>query len=269
MIVVAGAAEAAAPCRRLAGGAGEALGRQPLRAAVDAVTEAYGLKRKDVYDAALALKAEESAPGVAAERFGHRGEALAALLPAAKLYRIVARRFKTPVGEIDLIAARFGVTGLRRGQGAQPRGDRSRGAGRRQPRRIVRAAQFYLARHPHLADTPLRFDVIFLAPRQAATASRQRLRAAGKLAMPFEHRRADGPHRLHQPGWRFDLRADARGAGARHTASTTTRPHSLALRDNVRSAVGGADRGVRHGEGRALPRSANPRARTSPPTTWC
>ena len=32
---------------------------EPLRAAVDAVTEAYGLKRKDVYAAALALKARD------------------------------------------------------------------------------------------------------------------------------------------------------------------------------------------------------------------
>ena len=31
--------------------------------------------------------------------------------------------------------------------------------------RIARAAQYYLARNPHLADTPLRFDVIFVAPR--------------------------------------------------------------------------------------------------------
>jgi 16S rRNA (cytidine1402-2'-O)-methyltransferase len=30
----------------------------PLRAAVDAVATKYGLKRKEVYDAALALKAE-------------------------------------------------------------------------------------------------------------------------------------------------------------------------------------------------------------------
>jgi 16S rRNA (cytidine1402-2'-O)-methyltransferase len=36
----------------------EALGRQPLRAAVDEVTEMFGLKRKQVYDAALRLKAE-------------------------------------------------------------------------------------------------------------------------------------------------------------------------------------------------------------------
>jgi 16S rRNA (cytidine1402-2'-O)-methyltransferase len=37
----------------------DALAEQPLRAAVDAVTERFGLKRKDVYDAALALKARE------------------------------------------------------------------------------------------------------------------------------------------------------------------------------------------------------------------
>ncbi|MDC9822521.1 16S rRNA (cytidine(1402)-2'-O)-methyltransferase [Devosia sp. ZB163] len=37
----------------------EALAAQPLRAAVDEISSRYGLKRKEVYDAALALKAEE------------------------------------------------------------------------------------------------------------------------------------------------------------------------------------------------------------------
>lgn len=60
VIVVAGAAEASAPdaadwqAALLA-----AMADQPLRAAVDAVTAQYGLKRKEVYDAALALKAEK------------------------------------------------------------------------------------------------------------------------------------------------------------------------------------------------------------------
>lgn len=60
VIVVAGAAEPAGPAAEdwqaalLA-----AMADQPLRAAVDAVTEQYGLKRKDVYDAALALKAQK------------------------------------------------------------------------------------------------------------------------------------------------------------------------------------------------------------------
>lgn len=35
---------------------GEAMTEQPLRAAVDAVTEQFGLKRKEVYDAALAIR---------------------------------------------------------------------------------------------------------------------------------------------------------------------------------------------------------------------
>ena len=37
----------------------ESLAGQPLRAAVDEITARYGLKRKEVYDAALALKAAE------------------------------------------------------------------------------------------------------------------------------------------------------------------------------------------------------------------
>lgn len=60
VIVLAGATEAATP------DAGEweaalalAMAEQPLRAAVDEVTEQFGLKRKEVYDAALRLKSEK------------------------------------------------------------------------------------------------------------------------------------------------------------------------------------------------------------------
>jgi 16S rRNA (cytidine1402-2'-O)-methyltransferase len=35
------------------------MAEQPLRAAVDEIASVFGLKRKDVYDAALALKAEK------------------------------------------------------------------------------------------------------------------------------------------------------------------------------------------------------------------
>ena len=60
VIVVAGAAEAAAPdAADWQAALVAAMADQPLRAAVDAVTEQYGLKRKEVYDAALALKAEK------------------------------------------------------------------------------------------------------------------------------------------------------------------------------------------------------------------
>ena len=60
VIVVAGAAEAAAPeaADWQAALATEMEG-QPLRVAVDEVTKRFGLKRKEVYDAALAIKAEK------------------------------------------------------------------------------------------------------------------------------------------------------------------------------------------------------------------
>ena len=99
----------------------------------------------------------------AAEGFGHRGEALAAWYLRLKLYRIVGRRVKTPVGEIDLIARRFGVTVFvevkTRGR-AETEADALMAVNQH---RIVHAAQYYVARHQHLAATPLRFDVIFLA----------------------------------------------------------------------------------------------------------
>ncbi|WP_172121725.1 MULTISPECIES: 16S rRNA (cytidine(1402)-2'-O)-methyltransferase [unclassified Devosia] len=60
VIVVAGAAEAPAPDAADWQAALLAeMADQPLRAAVDAVTARFGLKRKEVYDAALALKATD------------------------------------------------------------------------------------------------------------------------------------------------------------------------------------------------------------------
>jgi len=100
-----------------------------------------------------------------AERHGRRGELLAALFLQAQFYRIVERRFKSPVGEIDLIAQRFGTTVFvevkARGR-AESVGEALQQVNQQ---RIVRAAQYYLSRHPKLAATPLRFDVIFLAPK--------------------------------------------------------------------------------------------------------
>ncbi len=98
------------------------------------------------------------------ERAGRRGEAWAALFLRSQLYRVIARRVKTPVGEIDLIAERFGVTVFVevKARGFSHQEDEALNAVNR--RRIVRAAEAWLTRHPERANTPLRFDVIFLAP---------------------------------------------------------------------------------------------------------
>lgn len=102
---------------------------------------------------------------LAAERHGRRAEALAALYLQLKLYAIRERRLKTPVGEIDLIAERFGTTVFVEVKARGARRDEGAALARVNQRRLVRAASYYLARHPRLAAAPLRFDVIFLAPK--------------------------------------------------------------------------------------------------------
>ncbi len=99
-----------------------------------------------------------------AERAGRRGEMWAALFLSLKLYEIVARRVKTPVGEIDLIVRRGGVTvfvEVKARSFSHQEADALMAVNRR---RIVRAAQFWLMRKPELMHTDMRFDVIFLAP---------------------------------------------------------------------------------------------------------
>lgn len=99
-----------------------------------------------------------------AELFGRRGETLAAWYLRLKGYRIVATRVKTPVGEIDLIARRLGTTAFIEVKARQSRAEEATALAAVNTSRISRAAQYYVARHPALAETPLRFDVIFLAP---------------------------------------------------------------------------------------------------------
>lgn len=99
-----------------------------------------------------------------AEGAGRRGEGLAALFLQLKLYRILARRVKTPVGEIDLIASRFGTIAfveVKSRSFSHQEADALLAVNRR---RILRAAEAWLSRNPERMRDTLRFDVIFLAP---------------------------------------------------------------------------------------------------------
>ena len=106
----------------------------------------------------------KSSKRLGAELFGRRGETLAAWYLRLKGYRIVATRVKTPVGEIDLVAERFGTTVFIEVKARAFSSGEAEALAAVNRRRIVRAAQYYIVRHPRLAETPMRFDVIFLAP---------------------------------------------------------------------------------------------------------
>jgi putative endonuclease len=101
---------------------------------------------------------------VRAYRSGLLAESLVALLLRLKGNRIVARRYKTPVGEIDLVALkgkRLAFVEVKRRQSFE---DAAEALPSRARRRIVRAAQYWLAAHPSYNGHDMRFDVVLTAP---------------------------------------------------------------------------------------------------------
>ena len=100
----------------------------------------------------------------AAYRRGHLAEALAAALLFAKGYRLVARRYRTPLGEIDLIVKRGRIVAFVEVKARAFERDALESVGRSAERRIVDAADLWLAKHPHAVGFDLRYDMVVVAP---------------------------------------------------------------------------------------------------------
>ena len=102
----------------------------------------------------------------AAEPHGHASESLAALWLRLKGYRILARRVKTHLGEIDLVAAApFGPVCFIEVKARGTAAAAAESVGMAQQTRIARAASLYLASRPGLARRGSRFDIVAIAPR--------------------------------------------------------------------------------------------------------
>jgi putative endonuclease len=100
----------------------------------------------------------------AAFRLGHRAETIAAWLLRCKGYKILARRYKTPAGEIDLVARRGRFVAFVEVK-ARPTLDAAIESIRHTQRsRIVRAGEMFLSRNPQYVNHFLRFDAILIAP---------------------------------------------------------------------------------------------------------
>ncbi|HEY2070536.1 MAG TPA: YraN family protein [Rhizomicrobium sp.] len=101
----------------------------------------------------------------AAEKRGRRGETLALLLLSLKGYRVLGRRVRTPLGEIDLVArAPSGVVCFVEVKARDRVEDAVGSLKFRQRERIARAAALYLSARPGLAQKGLRFDIVTVAP---------------------------------------------------------------------------------------------------------
>jgi putative endonuclease len=102
---------------------------------------------------------------IAAFRTGLSAESRAAAYLMAKGYRILARRFRTPHGEIDLVVRRCGLLAFVEVKARATLDEAAFAVTPRQQQRIVNAAQAWLVAHPEHAEFELRFDAILIAPR--------------------------------------------------------------------------------------------------------
>lgn len=101
---------------------------------------------------------------VKAFRLGLSAESRAAMLLVAKAYRIMARRWKTPFGEIDIVARRRRTLVFVEVKARDSIDEALEAVTERSKRRIVAAAELWLAHHPDDANTEIRFDVMVVAP---------------------------------------------------------------------------------------------------------
>ena len=99
-------------------------------------------------------------------RRGHRGEWLAALAMMLKGYRILERRYRTGLGEIDLIARRGDTVAIVEVKVRPTLVQAMEAIQRLSERRIEAAADLWLSRQPDHARLSLRFDMVAVIPRR-------------------------------------------------------------------------------------------------------
>jgi putative endonuclease len=102
---------------------------------------------------------------VAAFQTGISAESKASVYLIAKGYRILARRFRTPYGEIDIVARRRGLLAFVEVKARATLDDAAYSVTPQQQQRIIAAAQAWLMAHPEHADFDMRFDAILIAPK--------------------------------------------------------------------------------------------------------
>jgi len=106
-----------------------------------------------------------------AERLGHVAELRAVWRLRCGGYSILARRYKTKLGEIDIVARRGGVLVFVEVKARGELESATFALRGRQFGRVARAASLFVAHHPHYAAHSVRFDAVLVTgwwPRHLA-----------------------------------------------------------------------------------------------------
>lgn len=99
-----------------------------------------------------------------AERRGRFAEFLAALYLMTKGYRIVATRYRTPLGEIDLIARKGSVIAFVEVKARTSENSAVDAVSFQSQNRIRAASDLWLARQKGQANLSQRYDIIAVTP---------------------------------------------------------------------------------------------------------
>ena len=97
-------------------------------------------------------------------RTGISAESRAAAFLIAKGFRILARRWRSPVGEIDIIARRRTLLIFVEVKARENLDDAAWSVTPRQRQRIAAAAEVWLAHNPDARIRDMRFDAMLVAP---------------------------------------------------------------------------------------------------------
>ncbi len=100
----------------------------------------------------------------AAFRTGISAESRAAALLVAKGFRILSRRWKSPVGEIDIVARRRALLVFVEVKARSSLDEAAESVTPRQRQRIAAAAEAWLATYPDESIRDIRFDAMLVAP---------------------------------------------------------------------------------------------------------
>jgi putative endonuclease len=105
---------------------------------------------------------------IKAYRTGLEAEDHAAAMLADRGYSVLARRFRSPAGEIDLVATNGPHLSFVEVKARRTLADAAWSVTPRQQRRIADAAGYWLQSFPEYSDRDITFDAILVAPRQLA-----------------------------------------------------------------------------------------------------
>lgn len=99
---------------------------------------------------------------------GKDGESRAVAYLRLRGYGILEQRYKTAVGEIDIIAKKGRTLIFVEVKSHKTEASSLESVTEKQQRRIVKAAQWYLSSHPQFSEFDQRFDVMAVAPKETA-----------------------------------------------------------------------------------------------------